>query len=536
MTDDERVLNAANKELAAHRQKRKERERNAAEAEKAAALARLERLGDAPAQPGLDEKIEAQRSSVRTAGDAMTKAKAKAVAKPPSKARSGQQRKRQPSRRAKPTHAELYAELLAASTAAELWAALSRMVWPKNHGGLVCPSKRHLDPHDMSRWRGRWLFPPGMIVHPFWTESIDLFSEVYGRCVDVILDITAFNVCIGFHGDNGVATTVSYVEVHAAWLELPEPRPRHPLALLVEAWQETSVVSVKVDRHRLAILPASLRDAHRDHATLPLALDRTTPIGHIPKPEQGYLPGMEPAPSLVPPVPWLTLYDLTGSGQVQTRGRGAPLAQRLFVEILTAVHIGDRDPEWITAPPITLRDLFEWCWPRYWDTEKLNKQTGELGDWSGGYERNKHLPLLRDGLVELDNLRIVYDRYERRLIRIDDLPIAATALDDPIRVHVRHLHGSDRGPMLDRAPARRWGVVSAPAWRSTIRLSYLWDEAKLRNHGARVYAHPPGGGPRRRRCDPGRRWQVATRPSRRRGDGLERPSRGGTRCERQARR
>ena len=48
-------------------------------------------------------------------------------------------------------------------------------------------------------------------------------------------------------------------------------------------------------------------------------------------------PGLEPAPSLVPAVPWLTLYDLTGAGPIQTRGRGAPLAQRLFVEILTVV-------------------------------------------------------------------------------------------------------------------------------------------------------------------------------------------------------
>ena len=63
---------------------------------------------------------------------------------------------------------------------------------------------------------------------------------------------------------------------------------------------------------------------------------------------------MEPAPSIVPPVPWLTLYDLTGVGPVQTRGRGAPLAQRLLVEVLTAVLLGDRDPEWSTAPPLTL--------------------------------------------------------------------------------------------------------------------------------------------------------------------------------------
>ena len=76
-------------------------------------------------------------------------------------------------------------------------------------------------------------------------------------------------------------------------------------------------------------------------------------------------------------------------------------------------------------------------------------------------------------------------------IRIDDLPTAETALDDPIRFHVRHLPGSDRGPMIDRALTRRWGVVSAAAWRSSIRLAYLWDEAKRRNHGARVYATRP---------------------------------------------
>jgi len=79
----------------------------------------------------------------------------------------------------------------------------------------------------------------------------------------------------------------------------------------------------------------------------------------------------------------------------------------------------------------------------------------------------------------------------RRLIRVDDLPTAETRLDDPIRFHVRHLDGSDRGPMFDRVTARRWGLVSAPAWRAVIRLAYLWDEAKGRNHGARVYATRP---------------------------------------------
>ena len=56
---------------------------------------------------------------------------------------------------------------------------------------------------------------------------------------------------------------------------------------------------------------------------------------------------------------------------------------------------------------------------------------------------------------------------------------------------MRHLPGSDHGPLFDRAPTRRWGVASAPAWRSTIRLAYLWDEAKARNNSARIYATRP---------------------------------------------
>ena len=275
--------------------------------------------------------------------------------------------------------------------------------------------------------------------------------------------------------------------VHRAWRTLPDPAgAQHPLSPLVDAWQRLSLVTVPVDRYPGGILPASLRDVRRDHGTLPLALDHATPLGPEPDRETvGYLLGMEPAPSVVPPVAWLTLYDLTGIGPMQTRGRGAPLAQRLFVELLTAVPRDGR--KWTAAPPVTLRDLFAWCWPRWYDRE------ADL--MRGGYARNKHLPALVRALVELDNMRIVLpgDRAQlaRRLIRVDDLPTAGTALDEAIPFRVRHLPGSDRGPMFGRAAARRWGLASAPAWRSTIRLAYLWDGAKGRNGGARIYATRP---------------------------------------------
>ena len=317
---------------------------------------------------------------------------------------------------------------------------------------------------------------------PIGTEATNALRAALGESAGWVLQLTPNTTeqeLLVVH-DGRLIDIIAYSQ---RWLELPKPRPRHVVSILVESWDRLAPRRVARDLRSSAIIPHALRDADRNQGVLPLGLDRTTPLGPVQESEQGYLPGLEPATSLVPPVPWLTLYDMTGAGPVQTRGRGAPLAQRLFVEVLTAVLIGDRDPEWSTAPPVTLRDLFEWLWPRYYDRTADRMR--------GGYDRSKHLEPLRRALVELDNMRILYDRYERRLIRVDDLPTAATGLDDPILFHVRHPPNGDHGPMIERTGARRWGVVSAPAWRSTIRLAYLWDDAKHRNNGARVYATRP---------------------------------------------
>ena len=399
-------------------------------------------------------------------------------------------------------------------------ALLSRIVYAQHHDGAECPQQRimtYLDPHDW--WEG---LPPderrrlgakvteilrGLIAQRDGRLWLVEAMAADGHNLAGFLDAPVHDGANGrpyLDPDTGDELTLAQMIVHTIMptpvLGLPEApvhelwcvcpqRGRHPLAPIVADWQEHAPVSVELDRHPRGILPATLRDVHRDQAVLPLALDRSTPLGSTPlgpapDREAGYLPGLEPAPSLVPAVPWLTLYDLTGIGPVQTRGRGAPLVQRLFVEVLTAVPRAGR--EWTAELSVTLHDLFNWLWPRYVEADRMR----------GGYDRSKHLlPLVR-ALVELDNMRLVLPgdpaKLARRLIRVDDLPTAGTALDDVIRFHVRHLPGgSDHGPMFDRAPARRRGLVSAPAWRSTIRLAYVWDAAKARNGGARIYASRP---------------------------------------------
>ena len=271
-----------------------------------------------------------------------------------------------------------------------------------------------------------------------------------------------------------VGADLSYV--HGKWRILPKPRPLHPLAPLMDCWQMLAPVPVEPDRRPRAILPVTLAGARRRHADqLPLALDMQTPMGSLPAGEQGHLPGMDPAPSALVPVLPLALYDLAG-GAVTKRGRGAPVAQRLFFEVLMSVGRLDRHPGLTARAEVTYRDLVGWLWPRV---------------RGRAWDRSRHLPALYRALLELDGMRIEWDRQLWRLVAVQALPTAATRPDDPAVFRVEHLPGSERGPMIDRDALRSWGTVSAPAWRAYLRLAYLWDKAKGANHGARIYAARP---------------------------------------------
>ena len=91
----------------------------------------------------------------------------------------------------------------------------------------------------------------------------------------------------------------------------------------------------------------------------------------------------------------------------------------------------------------------------------LNHRTGEevrllcnLRDvctwlWPNGWNRGRDLPRLREGLRNLYQLGIIWNRGEWLLVRPVKLPILETRLDDYLIVDVTGLPGSDRGPMID---------------------------------------------------------------------------------------
>ena len=227
------------------------------------------------------------------------------------------------------------------------------------------------------------------------------------------------------------------------------------------------------DRRPCGILPDSLKQARiRAHQLpLPATLD-PGPLGPIP-PEQLELPipGLASARSVIVPCLPLALYG-AGGGTMQTRGRGAPVAQRLFIEALLAVGRLDRVPGNTAKLSASLRDLVAWIWPN-------------------GWQRYRDLPALQRSLRELDAMRISWERREWRLVGVTALPNTTTRLDDEIVLRIEHLPGSENGPLIDRARLRRFGTSSAPGWRAYLRLAYLWDAAKLRNNGNRIYATRP---------------------------------------------
>ena len=221
---------------------------------------------------------------------------------------------------------------------------------------------------------------------------------------------------------------------------------------------------VDQDTKPRAILPQAARRARlRTTETLTLTHGPTGPVRALPM-----IAGANET-SIVPALP-IDLYSRLG-GRPESPGHGAPAELRLFFEALMAVGLSDRNPDGAAILRLSLRDLAAWLWP-------------------DGWQRGRDLPRLQRALIALDSLRIEWERREWRLVGVDALPTESTRLDDDLTFRICHLPGSDRGPMIDRERLRRYGLMSAPAWRAYLRLAYLWDAAKARKRRAADSGNP----------------------------------------------
>ena len=384
--------------------------------------------------------------------------------------------------------------LLTASTPADVLRCLAAATWPPAHDGDPCPDNRIPTEADLGAWLPecsteataaavehandawqslRTAAPDGHLVGGAVTLDVLGFRLPFALVSEATLHLGRHKV----ETDPELLTAA----LHLLWIDARQhgadgARLRHPLAPIIDDWQRHAEVTVEPDRRASGILPASMSTARRHHADhLPLTLDVHTPMG-AGAGAQAHLPGLEPAASALVPVLPLALYDLAG-GAMQTRGRGAPVAQRLFFEVLMSVGRLDRAPGQTARVESTYRELVTWLWPNL-----RGRRT---------WERSRHLPALYGALLKLDGMRIEWERQLWRLVGVTALPTAATRPDDPAVFRVEHLPGSERGPMIDREALRRFGTVSAPAWRAYLRLAYLWDRDKAKNGGRRIYATRP---------------------------------------------
>lgn len=376
-------------------------------------------------------------------------------------------------------------DLTTAHTLPEIMTALAHAAWTQNHQGEPLASHRIPTVESLAEWLGEMRETTDALDGMEITRRIEGLAAVCMGRADLVATLTAPTrtpkrsvLTIEIDPEVDVELPVlrdslpaeaselgqTITEVHGIWREYGvEMNVGHPYQPMVEAWQVLAPVPARWDGRDHPVLPgplATVRYEHRsegDQAHLPFDWDAlgAVPVGD--PDDQAWLPGLAPEPSgLVPSLP-LILWDAAG-GMSLARGRGAPLALRLWVEAMLAVPNGKR--HWrATRVTCTLRDLVEGLWP------------------NGSYRRSKDLPKLVHALRIVDQARIPWDdgRSLWRTVSLTSVPRDMRALDTPIVFDVSLPPGSGQGPLIHRPTLRRYGVESAPAYRAYLSLCWYWD-------------------------------------------------------------
>ena len=269
--------------------------------------------------------------------------------------------------------------------------------------------------------------------------------------------------------DAEVSTTLNVEGVHELWRDA-DPQPRHPLAPLVRAWWKRPVeVEDRNDRPD-PLFPAPLvhvqrNDRRAGNLFSPAVWTATQESGQFDL-FPGFGPGEANGP-LVPALP-LALYDL-GKGTAQTRGRGAPLALRIFVEAVLSVPLHDRTLNRpVALPPQRFGDLLKALYPN-----------------PGFYRPSQHFAAIYEAAKSLESARVPWEHPDgsgamRRVVYARDLPRNGR-LDDWIQFVVDLPPGSERGVLVDRTALRQAGVKSASSYRLALSLAFWWhDPGKMR--------------------------------------------------------
>ena len=304
--------------------------------------------------------------------------------------------------------------------------------------------------------------------------------------------VVAFSVLKTSNDPHNIKTSQALSDAHEAWKYAAEldtdnrdNKPRHPLYDIILTLIQGQIPKVTPQRRTdTGLSPHNLRhslpipDSKRLEMTaevLDCEPQQMRLMNALPKPPMQ----MELLPNIIPPESELVpILPLGAYESVKGAGRGAPIEQRLFINVLIEHGLAEPDEFGIKTTILTSHwgDILAWLYP------------------NGTREsRTTLIPKLYKGLYHLHNLRFVWERKERNIISVMDLPTWEIRKDDPMEFIVRMPTGFNTGggARIGIEPLRLYGAQSAPKFRAWVRLAYLWDAAKIKNGGNRIYATVP---------------------------------------------
>ena len=293
------------------------------------------------------------------------------------------------------------------------------------------------------------------------------------------------------------SVAASPVETARIWLDLISAGVHvdFPWKPLVEAHVESGVKTLEqVESRDDPIVPSSIiisRNVARQGTLFGtpsyLARNSTGRLMYVEGWSEQHVENSLLRPPQYPVLP-LQLYDLGVSQvkgadgkKVEKRGRGAPLALRIFLEAVFSVPLDERPgkndlPRGMYLPPITLRDFLVMIY----------------GEKANLYRPATHWHRIREALHVLGSsearipITTGVDSKGRRMgmdwqvVNPVGIPTHGY-MDETVVFRVNMPPGSHNGPLVDRPKLREAGRVSAPLYRLNLSLAaYWWDPGRLR--------------------------------------------------------
>ena len=260
---------------------------------------------------------------------------------------------------------------------------------------------------------------------------------------------------------------------HLIWYKMGEESElKHPVAALIDSY----LSRVEPDTRDTGIMPAPLA-AHRHiepAADLGFLFDVTE---YDQGPQSGeiltddlpaHLPSLTPRASGVVPALPIVLWDRAMDAKP---GRGAPYGLRVWVEVILSVPVSQRSGKRTISFPYG--ELVKALFNRY---------------------RRDQFPAISAALRTVHNMGIAWGERGAESVWVPvvvrNRPDRWDAYDSHVVFEVQLPPGSGSGPLVFKPYLREIGRHSAPGYRATLGLCYLWDRYGA-NNGRFIQATVP---------------------------------------------